>query len=106
MLDYAFGATSFVMPNVLAKLGADILGINPNVSTVGVIGFDRDVHAARLVELVRSSGANLGRDARPRRGAADPGGRHGPVLDDDEALLALELARRLCRAGQADRRAG
>jgi mannose-1-phosphate guanylyltransferase/phosphomannomutase len=91
VLDYAFGATSFVMPNVLAKLGADVLGINPNVSTAGVIGFDRTVHAARLVELVRSSGANLG-------AMLDPDGEQltlvddtGHVLDDDEALLALTL---------------
>ncbi|MGA3353102.1 MAG: sugar phosphate nucleotidyltransferase [Acidimicrobiales bacterium] len=91
VLDYAFGATSFVMPNVLAKLGADVLGINPNVSTAGIIGFDRTVHAARLVELVKSSGANLG-------AMLDPDGEQltlvddtGHVLDDDEALLAIAL---------------
>jgi mannose-1-phosphate guanylyltransferase/phosphomannomutase len=91
ILDYAFGATSFVMPNVLAKLGADILGVNPNVSTAGIIGFDRAVHAARLVELVKSSGANLG-------AMLDPDGEQltlvddtGHVLDDDEALLAITL---------------
>lgn len=91
VLDYAFGTTSFVMPNVLAKLGADVLGINPNVSTAGVIGFDRAVHAARVVELVKSSGANLG-------AMLDPDGEQltlvddtGYVLDDDEALLALTL---------------
>ena len=89
VLDYAFGTASFVMPNVLAKLGADILGINPNVSTAGVIAFDRAAHAARLGELVRSSGANLG-------AMLDPDGEQltlvddtGHVLEDDEALLAL-----------------
>ena len=91
VLDYAYGATSFVMPNVLAKLGADILGINPNVSTAGIIGFDRAVHAARLVELVKSSGASLG-------AMLDPDGEQltlvddtGRVLSDGEALLALTL---------------
>ena len=29
VVDYAYGSTSFVMPNVLAKLGADILGREP-----------------------------------------------------------------------------
>ena len=65
--------------------------INPHVSTVGVIGFDRTVHAARLVELVRSSGRHLG-------AMSDPDGEQltlvddtGHVLDDDEALLALTL---------------
>ncbi|HBW21711.1 MAG TPA: mannose-1-phosphate guanyltransferase, partial [Actinobacteria bacterium] len=52
VLDYAFGTTGFVMPNVLAKLGADVLVINPHVSTPGVLSFERSVHAARLGELV------------------------------------------------------
>ena len=89
VLDYAFGTASFVMPNVLAKLGADVLGINPNVSTPGVMSFDRAVHAARLGDLVRSSGANLG-------AMLDPDGEQltlvddsGYVLEDDEALLVL-----------------
>ncbi len=89
VLDYAFGTASFVMPNVLAKLGADVLGINPNVSTPGVMSFDRSVHATRLGELVRSSGANLG-------AMMDPDGEQltlvddtGYVLEDDEALLML-----------------
>src|SRR5579872_5753679 len=56
VLDYAFGTTSFVLPNVLAKLGADVLVMNPHVSTPGVLSFDRDTHAARVGELVRSSG--------------------------------------------------
>ena len=38
VVDYAYGSTSFVMPNVLAKLGADILGVNPYASTVGAVG--------------------------------------------------------------------
>ena len=42
MLDYAYGAASLVMPSVLAKLGADVLVVNPLVSTVGMLGFDRD----------------------------------------------------------------
>lgn len=91
VLDYSYGAASFVMPNVLAKLGADVLGINPTISTQGVIGFDRAQHAARLADLVRSSGANLG-------AILDPDGEQltlvddtGYVLTDDEALLALTV---------------
>ena len=45
VLDYGFGTASLVMPSVLAKLGGEVLVINPLVSTVGMIGFDRDVHA-------------------------------------------------------------
>ena len=40
MIDYGYGATSFVMPNVLAKLGADVLAVNPYASTGGIINFD------------------------------------------------------------------
>jgi len=89
VLDYAFGTTSFVLPNVLAKLGADVLVMNPHVSTPGVLSFDRDTHAARVGELVRSSGAHLG-------AMFDPDGEQltllddsGQVLTDDEALCAL-----------------
>ena len=35
VVDYAYGSTSFVMPNVLAKLGADVLAVNPYASTAG-----------------------------------------------------------------------
>ncbi|MEL7209738.1 MAG: sugar phosphate nucleotidyltransferase, partial [Actinomycetota bacterium] len=40
--DYGYGAISFVMPNVLSKLGAEVLAVNPYVSTAGVLRFDRD----------------------------------------------------------------
>ncbi len=89
VLDYAFGTTSFVMPNILAKLGADVLVINPHVSTPGVLSFDRVVHAGRLGELVRSSGAHLG-------AMFDPDGEQltlvddsGRILSDEEALCAM-----------------
>ena len=70
VLDYAYGAASFVMPNVLAKLGADVLVINPHVSTPGVISFERRSHAERLAGLVRSSGAHLGADVSSRTGSS------------------------------------
>jgi mannose-1-phosphate guanylyltransferase/phosphomannomutase len=89
ILDYAFGTTSFVMPNVLGKLGADALVVNPHFSTPGVLSFDRPVHAARIGDLVRSSGAHLG-------AVFDPDGEQltlvddtGRVYSDEEALLAM-----------------
>ena len=33
VLDYSFGAASIVMPSLLAKLGADVLAVNPFAST-------------------------------------------------------------------------
>jgi mannose-1-phosphate guanylyltransferase / phosphomannomutase len=89
VLDYAYGSASFVMPNVLAKLGAEVLAVNPHVSTVGAMSFERARHADRLAGLVRSSGAHLG-------AVIDPDGEQltlvddrGRVLGDDEALLGL-----------------
>ena len=89
MLDYSFGTTSFVMPNLLAKLEAEVLVVNPYANTASVLGFDRQTSAARVSELVRASGAHLG-------AVLDPGGEHvaivddeGHALTDDEALLVL-----------------
>ena len=89
VLDYSFGTTSFVMPNLLAKLEAEVLVVNPYANTAGVLGFDRQTSAARVTELVRASGAHLG-------AVLDPGGEHvvivddlGHALSDDEALLVL-----------------
>jgi len=89
VLDYSFGTTSFVMPNVLAKLGAEVLVVNPYASTAAVMSSDLRSAAANVGELVRVSGAHLG-------AVIDPSGERitlvddeGRVLSDDEALLLL-----------------
>jgi mannose-1-phosphate guanylyltransferase/phosphomannomutase len=89
VVDYAYGSTSFVMPNVLAKLGAEILGVNPYASTVGAVAFDRAAHAEQVAAYVRAAGAHVG-------AVLDPDGEHltiiddaGHILSDGEALLAL-----------------
>jgi len=89
VLDYSFGTTSFVMPNVLAKLGAEVLVVNPFAATAAVMANDRAAAAAHVGDLVRASGAHLG-------AVLDPGGEHitlvddeGRVLTDDESLLLL-----------------
>lgn len=92
VIDYAFGATSMVMPNVLSKLGADVLAVNPYAATARMISFDRAELAARVAGLVGASGAHLGT-------VLGPAGEHvtliddeGHVLTDTEAMLAvLEL---------------
>jgi mannose-1-phosphate guanylyltransferase/phosphomannomutase len=88
VLDYAYGATSFVMPNVLSRLGADVLAVNPLASTAGAMAWNRDEHTNQVARLVRASGATLG-------AVIDPDGEHltliddtGQVLDDVQALLA------------------
>jgi mannose-1-phosphate guanylyltransferase / phosphomannomutase len=89
VIDYGYGTTAFVMPNLLSKLGTEVLAVNPYVSTAGILAFDRDVHAEQVAGLVRASGAQLG-------AVLDPGGEeltliddNGRVLDDTSALLAL-----------------
>jgi mannose-1-phosphate guanylyltransferase / phosphomannomutase len=88
VVDYAFGATSFVMPNVLGKVAADVLAVNPYASTLGRLQFDHRAAAERVAGLVRASGAHLG-------AVFDPDGERitlvddeGHVLSDNEALLA------------------
>jgi mannose-1-phosphate guanylyltransferase/phosphomannomutase len=89
VVDYAYGSTAFVMPNVLSKLGADVLGVNPYASTPGALRYEVGAHAANVANLVRSSGAHLG-------AVIDPDGEHltlvddeGHVLTDVEALLCF-----------------
>jgi mannose-1-phosphate guanylyltransferase / phosphomannomutase len=89
VLDYAYGALSFVMPNVLARLGADVLAVNPYASTSGAMSWDREEHAGYVARMVRASGAHLG-------AVIDPDGEHlmlvddtGHILDDTQALLAF-----------------
>jgi mannose-1-phosphate guanylyltransferase/phosphomannomutase len=89
VLDYAFGTASFVMPNVLAKLGADVLAVNPYAATARAARFDRHAHAAQVGELVRASGAHLGAVIDPDAERLFLVDDTGHELSDDEALLAV-----------------
>jgi mannose-1-phosphate guanylyltransferase/phosphomannomutase len=85
VLDYAYGSASFVMPNVLSKLGADVLAVNPYAATAGATAFDVSSHAARVADLVRASGAHLG-------AVIDPPGEHITLVDDSGRILAHDEA--------------
>jgi mannose-1-phosphate guanylyltransferase / phosphomannomutase len=89
VLDYAYGSASFAMPNVLAKLGLEVLAVNPYASTSGMLRSDLASHARGVADLVRASGASLG-------AVIDPSGEQLVLIDDEghtlsniEALLAL-----------------
>ncbi|HLG66928.1 MAG TPA: sugar phosphate nucleotidyltransferase [Acidimicrobiales bacterium] len=89
VLDLSYGSASFVMPNLLSKLDADVLVVNPYAHTVGMMSVDRLASANRVADLVRASGAHLG-------AVVDPDGERltivddeGAVLTDDQALLLL-----------------
>lgn len=81
VIDYSFGATSFAMPNVLAKLGADVLAVNPFASTGGAITFDPRQACERVASLVLASGAHLGV-------VIDPDGERLEVIDDSGHILS------------------
>ncbi len=93
VLDLSFGAANFVMPNLLSKMGADVLSINPYAQTPGMIAVDRVATEARVADAVRGSGADLG-------AVIDAGGERltlidgtGRVLSDDEAIMVfIELS--------------
>jgi mannose-1-phosphate guanylyltransferase/phosphomannomutase len=89
VLDLSYGAASFVMPNLLSKVKADVLSINPYAQTPGMISVDPLESAARVVRSVRGSGADLG-------ALIDAGGEHltlvdgtGRILTNDEALMVF-----------------
>ncbi len=101
VLDLSYGAASFVMPNLLSKVGADVLSINPYAQTPGMISVDRIVSEARVADAVRGSGADLGAviDAGGERLTLIDG--RGHVLSDDEAVMVfIEL---LAGAGDVER---
>jgi mannose-1-phosphate guanylyltransferase / phosphomannomutase len=93
VLDVSYGAASFVMPNLLSKVGADVLSINAYAQTPGMIAVDPAASEARVADAVRGSGADLG-------AVIDAGGERltlidgtGRVLTDDEAVIVfIELS--------------
>ncbi len=85
VLDLSYGTASFAMPNLLAKLDADVLVVNPYAQTGGAMGVDRLASAARVADLVRASGAHLG-------AVIDAGCEHLTVVDDEGTVLSHDQA--------------
>jgi mannose-1-phosphate guanylyltransferase / phosphomannomutase len=88
VLDYSFGAVSMVMPNLLTKLGAEILAVNPFASTASATSELRPDHVERTAELVRASGSDLGFVVDPDGEFATAVDDTGHVLTPEELLLA------------------
>jgi mannose-1-phosphate guanylyltransferase/phosphomannomutase len=91
VLDTSFGSASVVLNPVLAKLGADVLAVNPFAATAAAAhaGDDLETRLARVQTLVRASGSHLGivfdPDGETLRLVDDT----GYALTDEECLLAL-----------------
>jgi mannose-1-phosphate guanylyltransferase/phosphomannomutase len=89
VLDYSFGAVSIVMPNLLTKLRAEVLAVNPFASTHAATTDTGEANVLRVADLVRASGSDLGF-------VIDPDGELSTVIDDaghvlepEELLLAI-----------------
>lgn len=91
VLDYSHGAASLAMPTVLAKIGAEVLAVNPFASTAAAASAadDAQVRAARIADLVRASRSDLGVMLDPDGERATLIDDEGRVLSPDDALLAL-----------------
>jgi mannose-1-phosphate guanylyltransferase/phosphomannomutase len=76
-----------VMPNVLAKLGASVLAVNPYATTLGLTssGADHDARVRDLGNLVRTSGSDLGF-------VFSPDGETSTIIDDAGVPLSAEQA--------------
>jgi mannose-1-phosphate guanylyltransferase/phosphomannomutase len=87
VLDYSFGAAASVMPNVLAKIGAEVLSVNPYASTAYATeaAEDHGPRVERLGNLVRSSGSDLGV-------VFDADGETATFIDDRGEALSAERA--------------
>ncbi len=85
VVDYGYGSVAHVMPNVLAKLRAEVLAVNPYASTAGMVDFDLESHAANVSNLVTASGAHLG-------AIIDPSGEILTLIDDSGHVLSTAEA--------------
>jgi mannose-1-phosphate guanylyltransferase/phosphomannomutase len=87
VLDYSFGAASMVMPNVLAKLGANVLAVNPYATTMGAAASNDDIEERIKVigDLVRTSGSDLGY-------VLDSDGETATIIDNEGVPLSTEQA--------------
>jgi mannose-1-phosphate guanylyltransferase / phosphomannomutase len=81
VIDYSYGSVAFAMPNVLAKLGLEVLAVNPYASTSGMLREDLRAHASGVADLVRAAGANLG-------AVIDPSGERLVLIDDEGRILS------------------
>jgi mannose-1-phosphate guanylyltransferase/phosphomannomutase len=89
VLDYSYGTASFVMNNVLSKLGAEVLAVNPYGSTIQAISADLEESSKNVSDLVKTSGANLGAVIDKDCEKLTLIDNEGRVFSDDKLLLAM-----------------
>ena len=91
VIDYAYGSTSFVMPNVLAKLGADVLGGQPvRLDRGGARPSTATEHAEQVADLRAGLGRRTSaRCSTPTASTSRSSTTRATSSTDDQALLAL-----------------
>jgi mannose-1-phosphate guanylyltransferase/phosphomannomutase len=92
VLNYSYGAASVVMPNVLSKIGAEVLAVNPYAATqsaTDIVLESIESRIANMQELVRASGSDLGFVFDADGETATIIDDHGEVLSSEQALLVL-----------------
>jgi mannose-1-phosphate guanylyltransferase/phosphomannomutase len=102
------------LPSVLAKLGAEVLAVNPFASTIPLTLGDPSEQVTRIVSLVRASGSELGYVLTPDGERATIIDDEGHVVGPEQALLALvalvasgiRVRASRCRCASRRRRSG
>lgn len=89
VLDYGYGSVSLVMPNVLAKLRADVLAMNPYTSTAGLLHNNAEARVESVGRLVVASGADLGALIDASGEVLTLVDDTGHVLSSTESLMVL-----------------
>jgi mannose-1-phosphate guanylyltransferase/phosphomannomutase len=91
VLDYSYGAASIVMPNVLSKINASVLGVNPYAATAGATAApdDLETRLKAIGDLVRTSGSDLGFVFDTDGECATIVDDLGEALTNEQALLCL-----------------
>ncbi len=85
VLDSSFGAASLPLTMVMGKIGAEVLAVNPYVSTASATTEPLAIRTSRVADLVRGSKSDLGV-------VIEPGGETLVLIDDDGRVLTAEEA--------------
>ena len=90
VLDYSNGAASIVMPTVLARLGIDVLAVNPYASTVAATSIDEtNVRRRGSASSCARPGATSACSSTPTANSSTIIDDEGTVLSNHQALLTL-----------------
>lgn len=88
VLNYSYGTISFIMPNLLAKLNADVFVINPYAATYKSLSIGSKDLVKETLDLVGASGAAFG-------AIFDADGESIKLIDDNGRALSDSMVQAL-----------